>query len=64
VIEDVITTGKSALQAIDAVRRQGAAVVGVLAIVDRNEGGIEAIKDSGCRVIALTSIRALTSGLF
>lgn len=63
VVEDVITTGKSALQAIDAVRRQGAEVVGVLAVVDREEGGVEAIKNSGCQVIALTSIRALTAGL-
>ena len=59
VIEDVITTGKSALQAIDAVRRQGAEVIGVLAVVDREEGGVEAIRNSGCQVIALTSISAL-----
>lgn len=64
VVEDVITTGKSALQAIDAVRRQGAEVVGVLAVVDREEGGVEAIKNSGCEVISLTSIRSLTAGAF
>jgi orotate phosphoribosyltransferase len=64
VVEDVITTGKSALQAIEAVRRQGAQVVGVLAVVDREEGGVEAIISSGCQVIALTSIRTLTSGAF
>src|SRR5665213_2357212 len=57
VVEDVITTGKSALQAIDAVRRQGAELIGVLAVVDREEGGVEAINNSGCQVIALTSIR-------
>jgi orotate phosphoribosyltransferase len=64
VVEDVITTGKSALQAIDAVRRQGAEVVGVLAVVDREEGGVEAIKNSGCEVISLTSIRSLTTSAF
>jgi orotate phosphoribosyltransferase len=64
VIEDVITTGKSALQAIDAVRQQGAEVVGVLAVVDREEGGVEAIRSSGCDVITLTSIRSLTTNAF
>ena len=62
VVEDVITTGKSALRAIDAVRRQGADVVGVLAVVDREEGGVEAIRNSGCEVISLTSIHTLTTG--
>lgn len=63
VVEDVITTGKSALQAISAVRNQGAEVVGVLAIVDREDGGIEAIRNSGCEVISLTSIRSLAHGV-
>jgi orotate phosphoribosyltransferase len=60
VIEDVITTGKSALQAIEAVRRLGADVAGVLAVVDREEGGIQTIRSSGCEVVALMSIRSLT----
>lgn len=64
VVEDVITTGKSALQAIDAIRRQGATVLGVLAVVDREEGGLEAIKNSGYDVISLTSIRSLTDRTF
>jgi orotate phosphoribosyltransferase len=63
VIEDVITTGGSALRAIDAVRTAGGAVVGVLALVDREEGGRQAIERSGVPVVALTTasqiIRAL-----
>ena len=39
VIEDVITTGGSALRAIEAVRSAKALVAGVLALVDRGEGG-------------------------
>src|SRR5262249_18591202 len=35
VIEDVITTGGSALRAVEAVRSAGASVIGVLAVVDR-----------------------------
>ncbi len=43
VVEDVITTGGSAREAIRAVREEGGTVVGVLAVVDRGEGGAEAI---------------------
>lgn len=54
VIEDVITTGGSALKAIEALRTAGATVVGVLAVVDREEGGREAITAAGCPVVSLT----------
>lgn len=54
VVEDVITTGGSALRAVDAVRAAGGTVVGVLALVDREEGGREALEAAGLAVIALT----------
>jgi orotate phosphoribosyltransferase len=54
VIEDVITTGGSALRAVDTLRSAGADVRGVLAVVDRMEGGRENIEHAGLRVIALT----------
>ena len=53
IVEDVITTGGSALRAIDAVRAAGGEVAGVLAVVDREEGGREAIAAAGVPVIAL-----------
>lgn len=55
VVEDVITTGGSALKAVDAIRAGGGEVVGVLALVDREEGGKEAIEDKGIAVRALAS---------
>src|SRR3954463_16059747 len=39
IVEDVVTTGGSTLQAIDAVREAGHEVVGVVAILDRLAGG-------------------------
>ena len=53
VIEDVITSGGSALRAVEAVRAAGGTVVGVLAVVDREEGGREAIEGAGLPVLAL-----------
>jgi orotate phosphoribosyltransferase len=53
VIEDVITTGGSALKAVDAVRAAGGTVVGVLAVVDREEGGRAAIEAAGLAVASL-----------
>ena len=53
VIEDVITTGGSALRAAEAVRTAGGVVVGVLALVDREEGGREALESAGLPVLSL-----------
>jgi orotate phosphoribosyltransferase len=53
VIEDTITTGGSAQKAIDAVRAGGGIVVGVLALVDREEGGREALLENGVDVLSL-----------
>jgi len=53
VIEDVITTGGSALRAVDAVTDAGGSVLGVLALVDREEGGREALEARVPRVVSL-----------
>jgi len=53
VIEDTITTGGSAKKAIDAVRAAGGTVIGVLALVDREEGGREALEVEGVPVLSL-----------
>ena len=53
VVEDVITTGGSALRAVDAVRAGGGTVAGVLAVVDREEGGREALERAALPVVSL-----------
>src|ERR1700682_88137 len=55
IIEDVITTGGSALRAIEAVRSAKASVAGVLALVDREEGGRQAIEKTGVSVVSLVT---------
>ena len=39
IVEDVVTTGGSTVQAIEAVRAEGYDVVGVVAVLDRLAGG-------------------------
>jgi len=55
IIEDVITTGGSAAKAVEAVRREGIVPLGVLALVDREEGGRASLEALGLHVIALTT---------
>ncbi len=55
VIEDVITTGRSAIRAIEVLRAHGAQILGVLALVDREEGGRQAIESQGLSVISLVT---------
>ncbi|MDC0748599.1 orotate phosphoribosyltransferase [Polyangium mundeleinium] len=56
-LEDVITTGGSTLKAVDKITAAGARVVGVVAIVDRLEGGAEAIRAAGLPVVSICTRR-------
>jgi orotate phosphoribosyltransferase len=47
IVEDVTTTGGSALKAADVVRDAGGAIAFVFTMVDREEGAAEAFKDAG-----------------
>jgi orotate phosphoribosyltransferase len=46
IVEDVVTTGGSTLEAIDAVREAGLQVAGVVAILDRLSGGAQRIREA------------------
>ncbi len=59
VLEDVVTTGGSALKAVKACEREGLEVVGVFAVVDREEGGRENIEREGLRLYSLLTLGEL-----
>ena len=59
VVEDVLTTGGSALQAVHAVRAAGGSILGVLVVVDRQQGGRQAVEGTGLQVVALTTTHAI-----
>ena len=59
VVEDVVTTGGSALKAVAAARDFGLTVVKVLVLVDRQEGGKEAVAQEVPEVEAVFTISDL-----
>jgi len=56
IVEDVVTTGGSSLQAIEKVEAAGLKVAGVLAIIDRQEGGAQAFADKGYELRSLFTV--------
>ncbi|MDR1483902.1 MAG: orotate phosphoribosyltransferase [Planctomycetaceae bacterium] len=57
IVEDVITTGGSSLEAIEKVEKVGAVVEGVIAIIDRLEGGTETLASKGYKLKSLFTIK-------
>ena len=56
VLEDVTTTGGSAIKAVEKLRDAGYVVERVVTIVDRQEGAIEAMKDADLELRRLFTI--------
>jgi len=56
-LEDVVTTGGSSLKALEVLRDAGCEVAGIIALVDRQEGGREAIEAAGVRLVTLATKR-------
>jgi len=59
VVEDVVTSGGSAEQALSAVRQEGGEVLGILCLVDRLQGGRAKLEAQGLKVVSITTIKAL-----
>jgi orotate phosphoribosyltransferase len=53
VVDDVVTSGGSTLQALDKVKEEGLVPVACFALVDRGEGGREAIEARGVKLHSL-----------
>ncbi len=59
IVEDVLTTGRSSLRAVEAVQQFGSNVVGILAVVDREEGGTKNLAHAGFQCTCLATISQL-----
>ncbi len=60
ILEDVVTTGGSTLRSVSRCREARLQVLGVLALVDRQEGGQAAIEAEGLRLVSLFTRRDFT----
>ena len=54
-LEDVVTTGGSSLKAVESLKAAGAEVIGIVALVDRLEGGAETIRAAGLPLVTLAT---------
>ena len=66
VLEDVVTTGRSAWQAVERLRQAGYTVNTILALVDRQQGGGEFYQAQGLNfeaLFAITDIKARYAAL-
>jgi orotate phosphoribosyltransferase len=59
ILEDVVTTGGSSLKAIEATEKEGYTVKGIVAILDRLEGGKDTIKSKGYEFKSMFSLNDL-----
>jgi len=59
VLEDVVTTGGSSLKAVEQLRNQGYLVKQVLAIVDREEGGLDAMSKADLELNSLFFLKEI-----
>jgi orotate phosphoribosyltransferase len=59
VLEDSMTTGSSALTAVDSLKAHGATVVAVLTLVDREEGGKARVESAGLPLLSVFTGREL-----
>lgn len=62
VVEDVTTTGGSAIKAVDAVREAGGEVALVFTMVDRQEGAAETFAEAGLTFRALFTAGEFLNG--
>jgi len=59
IVEDVVTTGGSTIKAVERARAEGLEVVKVVVLVDRQEGGMEAVKAHVDSIEAIVTVEDL-----
>ncbi len=59
IVEDVMTTGQSIIRAAKIIRDLGGIVKKVLVVVDREEGGLENLKNENLEAISLVKVSSL-----
>ena len=63
ILEDVVTTGESLLYAINKAKEEGYNVTHAMTLVDRDEGGREAVEEAGYQFWALFTVERSDAGV-
>ena len=63
-IEDVVTSGGSVINAIKSIKEEKMIVTDAYAVVDRMEGATEALQVEGVKLHSLLTINDITQNLF
>jgi orotate phosphoribosyltransferase len=64
IVDDLITTGKSALEAVQAIRSEGGVVTDALVLIDREEGGERSLREVGVKLHSFIKISKIARILF
>jgi orotate phosphoribosyltransferase len=64
VIDDIITTGKSILETVEAVRAEGGVVEDALVLVDREEGGTVNLSAQGIKLHTFAKVKDIAKALY
>jgi len=62
IVEDVTTTGGSSLKAVERAKEEGLVVLGIVTLVDREEGAREAIEGAGQQLRAVFTRTEVVGG--
>jgi uridine monophosphate synthetase len=63
VIEDLVTKGGSALQAVETLKAAGLIISDIVVLIDRGQGGREIIEQAGCRLHAVLTLMDVLEAL-
>jgi orotate phosphoribosyltransferase len=64
VVDDLVTTGRSLVDATEALRAEGGVVTDALALIDREEGGRERLSEIGVRLNVFMKISDIAERLY
>ena len=63
IVDDLITTGKNTMQVVEATRAEGGEVQNALVLIDRQEGGEDALRRAGLELHAFTTVTKIARRL-
>lgn len=64
IVDDLITTGKSIVEAVEAIKAEGGDASNALVLIDRDEGGRERLEKMGVKLHAFIDVKEVAQLLY